>query len=104
MSLFSTALIGVYQSPCTRLILGMTSRGVPCAPCAGGACSFQLSECSTDIPESSGSPSPPPLPLGHLGKETNPTPLWPPPQEGAFEILGMAGRPRILPLNTELLT
>lgn len=55
-----------------------------CSVCPVVACSFQLSECSTDIPESSGSPSTPPLALGHLGKETNPPHLWPPSQEGIF--------------------
>lgn len=43
-----------------------------CSVCPVVACSFQLSECSTDIPESSGSPSSPPLGLGHWGKKQTP--------------------------------
>lgn len=44
-----------------------------CSVCPVVACSFQLSECSTDIPESSGSPATPPLALGHPGGRNPPS-------------------------------
>lgn len=50
--------------------------GPVCSVCPVVACSFQLSECSTDIPESSGSPPTPPWHWGTWAKK-QPQPTGP---------------------------